>query len=175
VLWLAHALTLARIPIAVALWAAWGEPAIAVALIAAAALTDTADGQLARWAKRRGAAGPDIGAWLDPAVDKLFVAIVLVAIWAHGRSLAVIVLVGARELVLVPLLALYLALRIPHRPLQADVLGKAATIAQFIALCVIAISPRLALVAAALAGGLGVVAAAHYVVLAVRGRDTPRG
>ena len=174
-LWLAHALTLARLPIAVALWWAWGDPVPAAILIIIAALTDTADGHVARWAKRRGARGPDIGAWLDPAIDKLFVAIVLGAIWCHGRSVAVIALLGARELVLVPLLAIYLALHLPHRPLQADGLGKAATVAQFIALCVIAIVPRFALLAAALAGGLGLVAAAHYVVIAVRGRDTPRG
>jgi phosphatidylglycerophosphate synthase len=183
VLWLAHALTLARLPIAVALWAAWGQPVTAAALVIAAALTDTADGRVARWAQRRGARGPDIGGWLDPTVDKLFVAIVLAAIYAHGRSLAVIALVGARELVLVPLIAIYLALRVPHPPLHADALGKAATVAQFIALCVIAIAPRFSLPAAAIAGGLGAVAATHYVVVAVRaartdrsaGRDTPRG
>jgi phosphatidylglycerophosphate synthase len=183
VLWLAHALTLARLPLAVALWAAWGQPVIASVLVVAAALTDTADGRVARWAKRRGGRGPDIGGWLDPAVDKLFVAIVLVAIYVHARSLAVIALIGARELVLVPLIAIYLALRVPHRPLHADRLGKAATVAQFIALCVIAIAPRLALPAAAITGGLGLVAATHYVVVAVRaarpaapvGRDTPRG
>lgn len=187
-LWLAHALTLARLPIAVALWSVWGHPLAAAALILAAALTDTADGHVARWAKRRGAPGssngPDIGGWLDPAVDKLFVAIVVGAIWIHTRALAVIVLLGARELVLVPLLGLYLALRVPHRPLQADGLGKAATVAQFIALCVIAVAPAAALAAAAVAGGLGLLAAAHYVVVAVRTaragvtppvRDTPRG
>jgi phosphatidylglycerophosphate synthase len=140
---------------------------------------------VARWARRRGAGGPDIGGWLDPAVDKLFVIAVLAAVYRQTHALAVIALIGARELVLVPLLAVYLARRTPHRPLSADVFGKVATIAQFIALCVIALAPGAALPAAAVAGVLGLAAAAHYVARALRersadernagaGRDTPR-
>jgi phosphatidylglycerophosphate synthase len=64
--WLAHALTLSRIPLALALWWTWGDPVWSVAIVAAAALTDTADGRVARWAQRRGARGPDIGGWLEP-------------------------------------------------------------------------------------------------------------
>jgi len=123
--WLAHALTLSRIPIAIALWSVWGQPAPAAALIALAALTDTADGRVARWAKRHGKAGPDIGGWLDPAVDKLFVAIVLAAIWVQTRQVELLVLLGAREIVLVPLIGIYVARRVPHRKLQADAWGKA--------------------------------------------------
>jgi phosphatidylglycerophosphate synthase len=190
--WFAHALTLLRIPLALALWFTWGDPVWSVAIVAAAALTDTADGRVARWARRRGARGPDIGGWLDPAVDKLFVAIVLAAIWVHTRiphRTAVIALTGARELVLVPMVAVYLASRRQHRPLHADRFGKLATIAQFIALCVIALAPDHALPAAAVAGGLGLVAAGHYIVAAASAelhpertaarladacRDTPR-
>jgi phosphatidylglycerophosphate synthase len=178
--WLAHALTLSRIPLALALWWTWGDPAWSLALIAAAALTDTADGRVARRARRRGDRSPDIGGWLDPAVDKLFVAVVLAAIWVHAplaHPIAVIALVGARELVLVPLVAVYVARRPQHRALRADMFGKIATIAQFIALCVIAFAPRHALAAAAVTGGLGLVAAGHYVAerIADAGRDTPRG
>jgi phosphatidylglycerophosphate synthase len=190
--WLAHALTLLRIPLALALWWTWGDPVWSVAIVAVAALTDTADGRVARWAQRRGARGPDIGGWLDPAVDKLFVAIVLAAIWAHTRlahKTAVIALTGARELVLIPLVAVYLVRRRQHRPLHADRFGKLATVAQFIALCVIALAPDHALPAAAVAGGLGLVAAGHYIATAASselhperqaeraadaGRDTPR-
>jgi phosphatidylglycerophosphate synthase len=194
--WLAHALTVLRIPLALALWWAWGDPVWSVAIVVVAALTDTADGRIARWAQRRGARGPDIGGWLDPAVDKLFVAIVLAAIWVHTRiphKTAVIVLTGARELVLVPMVAVYLARRRQHRPLHADRFGKLATIAQFIALCVIALAPDHALPAAVVAGGLGLVAAGHYIATAASaelhperaadravdrpadaGRDTPR-
>ena len=185
-MWFAHALTLSRIPIAIALWWAWGEPGPAAVLIALAALTDTADGRVARWAKRRGATGPDIGGWLDPAVDKLFVAIVLAAIWVDTRQLGILVLLGAREIVLVPLIGIYVAWRVPHRKLQADGWGKAATVLQFIALCVIAIEPAWSLPAAAVAGAMGLAAASHYVARALaeargrareqaRPRDIPRG
>jgi CDP-diacylglycerol--glycerol-3-phosphate 3-phosphatidyltransferase len=173
--WLAHALTLSRIPLALVLWWTWGHPVWSAAIIALAGITDTADGRVARRAMRRGAGGPDIGGWLDPAVDKLFVAIVLGVIWVHSRTTelaplahpaAVIALVGARELVLVPLVAVYLARRRPHRPLHADVFGKIATIAQLIALCVIAVAPEGALPAAVVAAVLGLIAAGHYVVTA---------
>jgi phosphatidylglycerophosphate synthase len=165
--WFAHALTLSRIPLAIALWRVWGQPEWSAALLALAALTDTADGRVARWAKRRGSRGPDIGGWLDPAVDKVFVVIVLAAVWVHTQALAEIALIGARELVLVPLLAVYLARRTPHRPLRADGFGKLATVAQFIALCVIAVAPVAAFPAALVAGTLGLVAASHYVAIAL--------
>jgi len=179
-MWIAHALTLSRVPLAIALWCVWGDPWWSVALVALAAVTDAADGRVARRAKRRGSPGPDIGGWLDPAIDKLFVLIVLAAVWAHTHQLAVIALIGARELVLVPLLAVYLARRVPHRPLQADLFGKLATVAQFIALCVIAVAPEVALPVAVVVAVLGLAAAGHYVVVAIRdahdatvGRDTP--
>jgi phosphatidylglycerophosphate synthase len=173
--WLAHALTLSRIPLALALWWLWGDAAWSVALLALAALSDAADGIVARWARRRGCPGPDIGGWLDPAIDKLFVAIVLAVIWTHTHQLAVLVLIGARELVLVPLLAVYLALRRPHRELRADAFGKVATIAQFIALCVIAVAPAGAVPAAIVAAVLGLAAAGHYVVSVARERASANG
>jgi len=167
-MWLAHALTLSRIPLGIALWCVWGDPVWSAALVALAALSDTADGKVARWMKRRGAGGPDIGGWLDPAVDKLFVAIVLAAVWRQTHDLGLIALVGARELVLVPLVVVYVARRTPHAPLRADWFGKIATIAQFIALCVIAVEPGYAVPAAGLAAVLGVGAAIHYIVVATR-------
>ena len=173
-MWVAHALTLSRIPLALALVWMWGDPAWSAALLALAAVTDAADGRIARWVKRRGGRGPDIGGWLDPAVDKLFVAIVLAAIAFHTHDLVVIALVGAREIVLVPLLAIYLARRTPHRALRADVFGKIATIAQFLALGVIALAPACALPAAGLAAALGLIAAGHYVAKAACDR-APRG
>jgi phosphatidylglycerophosphate synthase len=183
--WLAHALTLSRIPLGIALLCVWGDPLWSGTLIVLAALSDTADGRVARWMKRRGRGGPDIGNWLDPAVDKLFVALVLVAVWRQTEDLALIAMVGAREIVLVPLIAVYLARRVPHVPLSADWAGKVATIAQFIALCVIALWPRYAVLVAGVAAIFGLAAAVHYVAAATRGvydrrigtagRDTSRG
>jgi CDP-diacylglycerol---glycerol-3-phosphate 3-phosphatidyltransferase len=162
-MWLAHALTLSRIPIAVGFWWAYGS-GWAVVLIALAALTDTLDGNVARALRRRGATGPDIGGWLDPLIDKVFVAIVLAILWLHTRDLAVIALVGARELLLVPLLAVYVVVRTRDRALSADPLGKAATVAQFVALAIVLAVPAWSLIAAAVAAAFGVVAVAHYVV-----------
>lgn len=162
-MWLAHALTLSRIPIAMAFWWAYDRTAFAVALIALAALTDTLDGTVARVMKSRGSRGPDIGGWLDPVVDKVFVAIVLAVIWLRGGDLLVIALVGARELVLVPLVAIYLVTHHSHGELRADPFGKVATIAQFIALAIVLGMPAWAMTAASVAAVLGVIAAVHYI------------
>jgi phosphatidylglycerophosphate synthase len=171
-MWLAHALTLSRIPIAIALIYSYGDPAWSIALVALAALTDAADGNVARWMQRRGRTRPAIGGWLDPLVDKIFVAIVAVVIWVESRDLVVIALIGARELVLVPLVAIYLARHRPVRELRADPIGKAATIAQFVALAVAVAMPRWALPGAITAAGLGLAAVAHYVSRELR---APRG
>ena len=163
-MWIAHALTLSRIPIALALWSTWGDPVWSLGLVALAALTDTADGTVARWSKRRGSHGPDIGGWLDPTVDKLFVVIVLGAVWHFTGDVLLIALIGARELVMVPLVGGYMLATGRRRELSADPIGKAATIAQFVALGVIMVSPRYALYAALVAAVLGLATVVHYVV-----------
>jgi phosphatidylglycerophosphate synthase len=162
-MWLAHALTLARIPIAIAIAYAYGDTWPVVALIALAAATDVADGNVARFMQRRGHTHPAIGGWLDPLADKLFVAIVLAAIAIHTHSVLVIALIGARELLLLPLLAIYLATRTDRTELHADVLGKIATIAQFFALAFAVALPDHALPGAIVAAVLGVASVVHYV------------
>jgi phosphatidylglycerophosphate synthase len=168
VLWLAHALTLSRVPIAITLAWTYGETWTSVALIAIAAATDAADGNLARYLQRRGHTQPAIGGWLDPLVDKIFVAIVLVIIWVQARDVLLIALVGAREIVMVPLVAIYLARRGRTDQLHADPIGKAATIAQFVALGVAVAKPAWAVVPAIAAAGLGLAAVAHYVARELR-------
>jgi len=167
-LWLAHALTLSRIPLAVALAYAYGDVGWAVGVIAVAALTDTLDGTVARALQRRGHVHPAIGGWLDPLVDKVFVAIVLAVIAVRSGDLLVIALIGARELVMVPLVAVYLARHRPARALRADALGKAATVAQFFAVAIAIGLPAYALPAAAITAALGLAAAGHYVVRELR-------
>lgn len=162
-MWLAHALSLSRIPIASALVAAYGQPAWAVTLIAVAALTDTLDGNVARWVQRRGHTRPAIGGWLDPLVDKLFVVIVLAILAYHSGDLVVLALIGARELLLVPLAAVWVARHRPLDDLHADPIGKAATVAQFIAIAIAVGLPAYALPAAAVTAVIGVAAAVHYV------------
>ncbi|MBL0217910.1 MAG: CDP-alcohol phosphatidyltransferase family protein [Myxococcales bacterium] len=163
-MWLAHALTLSRLPIAIGLVVAYGQTSWAVALVVLAAATDAADGNVARAMQRRGRTTPDIGGWLDPLVDKVFVVIVLATIWWHTREVWVIGLIAAREIVLAPLLALYLILRRPASHLHARALGKAATIAQFVACGVAIARPAFALPVAAVAGVLGVAAVIDYLV-----------
>src|SRR5688572_3958364 len=102
-LWIAHALTLSRIPLGIALAYVYGDPVWAIALISIAALTDTLDGNVARFLQRRGHTEPAIGGWLDPLLDKVFIAIVLAIIWVHSHDVVVIALIGARELIVVPL------------------------------------------------------------------------
>lgn len=167
-LWIAHALTLSRLPIALALAFVYGDRWTVVGLVVLAAVTDAADGNVARYLQRRGHTEPAIGGWLDPAVDKLFVLVVLAVIWAHSRDLAVIALIGARELVLLPLIAIYLARHRPMRELRADWLGKLATVAQFVALTVAVAAPPYALAAAAITAVIGLVAVAHYLVAELR-------
>lgn len=167
-MWLAHALTLSRIPIAITLFFAYGDPRWALALIALAALTDTADGNVARAMQRRGHTRPAIGGWLDPLVDKIFIALVLVVLWINSGDLLVIALIGARELVLVPLVAVYLARHRPVSEIRADPIGKAATIAQFIAVGIAIGAPAWALHAAVVTALVGLAAAVHYVAKELR-------
>jgi phosphatidylglycerophosphate synthase len=173
-MWLAHALTLSRIPIALALWCTYGDPARSLALVVLAALTDAADGNVARWMQRRGHTRPAIGGWLDPLVDKLFVAIVLALVWIRAGSPLVVILVGARELLFLPLAALYAARRPPPGELHADPIGKAATIAQFAALAAILAAPAWSLPAAVAAAALGLAAVAHYASRVLRPARAPR-
>jgi phosphatidylglycerophosphate synthase len=167
-LWLAHALTLSRIPIGIALAYAYGDVLLTVALIALAALTDVLDGNVARALQRRGYTEPAIGGWLDPLMDKVFITIALVVIFIETRDLASIALIGARELIVVPLAAVYLAKRRPVRELRADAFGKAATVAQFIAVAIVIGHPPWAVPAAAVTAVLGVAAGVHYIVRELR-------
>ena len=162
-MWLAHLLTLSRFPIALGLTQTYGATWPTVALIAIAAATDSLDGAVARAARKRGSRGPEIGAWLDPLVDKLFVVIVLATIWVHTHDVLLIALIAAREVILVPLVIAYLVQRRPTSHLRADPIGKAATIAQFVALAVAVAAPGWALPAAVVAAALGLLAVGHYI------------
>ncbi len=161
-MWAAHVLTLMRLPLALALTLVYGRPGWAVAVIAAAALTDALDGTVARRAVRRGATGPDIGGWLDPLVDKVFVAIALATIWDHSGDALVVALIAARELLLAPLLVVFVATGHDASRLRAAPIGKAATIAQFVALSISIVAPTWSRIAAIPAAILGVAAIADY-------------
>jgi len=175
-MWLAHLLTLSRLPIAIALTQTFGDRAWSAVLVLLAAGTDAVDGTVARWVKHHGggkaqdpgrpwwSSGPDIGAWLDPLVDKVFVLIVLATIWWHTGDVVLIALIAAREILLAPLMIVYFARRMRMDHLKARKIGKAATIAQFLACAVAVVDPRYAWPLAIAAAVLGVAAIVDYLV-----------
>lgn len=167
-MWLAHALTLSRLPIALAIVATWGRPMWTLALIALAALTDVADGNVARYMQRRGRTQPDIGGWLDPLVDKVFVLIVLTTLFAHTDDELLVGMIALREILLVPVVFTLFMLGVSASHVKAGVIGKVATIAQMVALAVAVFDPYKALPFAAIAAITGFTAVIQYLVREVR-------
>jgi phosphatidylglycerophosphate synthase len=175
-MWLAHLLTLSRLPLAALFWFVADRPDAAIAVLAAAGVTDLLDGRLARADRRRRGAPEDaggIGGWLDPLCDKAFVIAVLIAIWArHDPPVPVVVAIAARELVLVPAVIVYrvtpaVRARLRYR-FRAGPIGKAATACQFVAILSVLTLPALAPALAALAAIVGLLAAARYLGQGVR-------
>src|SRR3954469_5319558 len=165
-MWLAHALTLSRIPIAAVFWLTYGNQPLSLALVVLAALTDAADGNVARWVKRRSGSTSTLGEWLDPLADKIFVVLVLGAIQVHDPvPWGLMALIVARELVLVPVAMIYRIVihgRGEHA-FKAGALGKAATIAEFAAIVAIILHSPFLLPLAITAGVLGLAAVAAYI------------
>lgn len=168
-MWLANALTLSRIPLGFLFWFSSGWTSAAIVLLAA--LTDVLDGNLARYlAKRKNVPLSPVGGWLDPLADKLFVVIVLIDI-ARSHPIDV-ALCGAREILLIPLLLVYVARGEKLDGLSAAPIGKVTTVCQLLAIAGIAAGvPHIRLLAIA-TGALGVATVAYY--LRVRFADLRR-
>jgi phosphatidylglycerophosphate synthase len=145
----ADALTMLRFPLAV-LFPMTASPAWRLAIVAAAAATDVADGILAR---RMGSSR--VGAVLDPIADKAFMVTAFVTIARRGL-LEWYELIGVLLRDLLAVLG-FVATWLLHRPVAvpARAGGKAVTIAQLLTLvAAIAESPharRLAWATAAIA------------------------
>lgn len=173
-LWLAHALSLVRLPLSVVFWLVVRDAHAALAIVAAAAISDGLDGRVARLARRRGATGADIGGWLDPLCDKLFAIAALVALAVRRDvEVALLALVAARDLVMTPLVLVYELTSLHRRyplALRAAWPGKLTTVAQFVTLVWLVARAPHAIVPAAVTGALGAIAIAHYVALAARAR-----
>ncbi|HET6147190.1 MAG TPA: CDP-alcohol phosphatidyltransferase family protein [Polyangia bacterium] len=172
-------LSLSRIPLGVAFWFALGASAALVsgafAILALAALTDVLDGYLARRLAARAVGGTGgavepgggVGAWLDPICDKLFVASVLAAILVRRQPpIWVLMLIVSRELVQLPIGVVYRflpALRSWLRyDFRASVLGKGATVAQFIAIAALILGHPWIRLFAFLSFVLGIAALVDY-------------
>jgi phosphatidylglycerophosphate synthase len=168
---LPNALSLARVPLAGVPWIAPDNNALLFACLGAAALTDWADG----WLARRGGGGRpgDVGAWLDPLCDKAFVTSVAVLVLVDRRPpLWIALTLLAREMAQLPLVVLY-HLRVRGRwrfDFRAGLLGKITTCCQFFALAGIALGLWLAAPFAAASGLFGLGAAGAYVRRFLRGR-----
>ncbi|MCG8555588.1 MAG: CDP-alcohol phosphatidyltransferase family protein [Proteobacteria bacterium] len=173
---LPNLLSLVRIPMGVLVWFHAHEPKFVAAMVVAAAVSDALDGWVARSERSRLApdkakAQSDLGAWLDPFCDKVFVLSTAAAIaWAHEAPIHLMLLVVTREILLTPFLVGYRAMPVAwrrSRSLTARWPGKLCTVAQFVA-CALAMvsSPALATMAW-LSAILGLLAVAHYVATAL--------
>jgi phosphatidylglycerophosphate synthase len=171
---LALALTLVRLPLAALLWVRPGDPAWTLTLMVLAGVSDVLDGRAARAHRaRRGktADAHDPGAWLDPACDKVFLASAAGAVvWAVQPPLWILPVLGAREILQIPLLAaLRLRGSLRRFDFRAAPAGKLATALQFAAVVALLCRHPLAL---PLAVAAGVVGAASVAVYAARARRT---
>lgn len=170
--WLANGLSLARVPLAGALWLAPGDTAFLLGLFVVAGLTDMTDGFAARHSGRDLPAGvraaqARLGAWLDPACDKAFMASAALALlYVHRPPLYLIGLVLLRDVLLAGLTLLWLrrpdSWRATH-PLTAAWPGKIDTGLQVLALLSLLLYPAAFPLLAWLAGAGGLLAVLHYV------------
>jgi CDP-diacylglycerol--glycerol-3-phosphate 3-phosphatidyltransferase/cardiolipin synthase len=155
-------LSLARVPLAVAFPFTVTRPWIALAVLAAAGLTDVVDGW---WARRFNQATPT-GAVVDPVTDKLFVlSVVVTLVLAKRLSLVDIALLATREIGEVPLVLWFLVSHQSRRARAAqptaNLPGKMATLLQFVAVAMALFGSRYTaglVIATAITGVLAAIA-----------------
>jgi cardiolipin synthase len=177
---LPNALSLVRLPLGGVFWLALARgpahPELPLGVLATAAVSDVLDGWAAR---RRGADPAGMGSWLDPICDKLFVGMVLAALYVQRRvPLTLLALVVTRELLQLPMSVVYRASVTLRRWLRYDfrasLLGKGATIVQFLAMSAIILDAAVAWRLAELAFVLGLLALGDYIRRAILiGRRPP--
>jgi len=173
--YVANALSLSRVPLALALWIAPTAPRWVLGVIAVAGLTDVLDGWIVRRAKRRGWEDGDVGAFaahvargevLDGVADKVFTTSAVLALAFFARPpLWVLAALTARELLLLPPFLAYRLVPEDRRPkvdFTAGPVGKATTFFQLTALVLGFLAHDAFEPTAAVAGGLGVLAALVY-------------
>jgi cardiolipin synthase (CMP-forming) len=162
-------LSLARIPLGVMFLGVAARPLWALVVLALAALTDVLDGWVARRCGPRPPGEPHRGDWLDPLCDKLFAAAVVAGLLVtNSPPLPWLVLLLLREilqLIAVTVLRLVPALHRVSRDydFRAHPVGKATTVAQFVASALLVVNHPLAGVFCALCAVLGVASVAIYI------------
>jgi phosphatidylglycerophosphate synthase len=136
-------LSMSRVPLGGLFWLVLDptrrSSAPALGVLAMAAVTDVLDGHIAR---KQGVDLSGTGSWLDPICDKLFVGAILAALHYHrGISFGLLALIVTRELMQLPMALAYRASHTLRSWLRYDFraspLGKAATIAQFVAIAAV--------------------------------------
>ncbi len=150
---LANVMSLSRVPLAGVFWLTLhGRPEttwapLTVMIVAGA--TDILDGKFARLGRKDQTSSPPTGrgAWLDPVCDKIFVGVVLIALFIErGLTLNLLLLVCTRELVQIPTVLGYKLLPVfrgwLHYDFTATFLGKLTTVLQFAAIVSLLFSAR---------------------------------
>ena len=104
--------------------------AAATILFIAAAVTDWADGFLARWLNQTSA----FGAFLDPVADKLMVAAALIVLVQLGRADAIVAAIIIGREITISALREWMARIGAARSVAVSMLGKVKTVAQMVAI-----------------------------------------
>ena len=170
-MWAAQLLTLSRIPLALVFWIAVADARWAFATMAVAALTDVADGAVEHGTRRAAARGVTSGQAPAHGSIRCATKTFVLSDEANLTSMSAIsVFAGAialREIILVPLAAIYRLTPLLRARMRYDFkagpLGKAATVAQFLAIAAILLRHPSQVPLALLAGAIGLAAAVHYV------------
>jgi cardiolipin synthase (CMP-forming) len=164
-------LSLVRLPLAGLVWVRPGDAVWMLALLAAAAISDGLDGYVARHMKHRVKryGTDDVGAWLDPVCDKIFVLSAVIAVVVAFRPpWEILALVLVRDLLTAILVVVFRVAAGPdafHRhDFRAVHVGKATTVLQFATMLSVMFWPRAEYPLAVVTAIFGVVA----VVVAVR-------
>ena len=167
-------LTLSRIPLGAIVWLRPLDPVFVLIVMAIAGTTDVLDGWLERRRRARlgEPAAPTVGVWLDPLCDKLFILSVLAAIAFNRRTLGLLPMIATREILQTLIAIAWRLVPAVRRRLKfqfgAAYLGKAATVAQFLAVRALLIDHPAQMPLAILTSILGFTAAMLYLVRAVR-------
>jgi len=162
-------LSLARLPLAVAFVLSVNYPIAALGVLALAALSDVADGWLARTTGQATATG----AAIDPITDKIFVLTVVVTLIVVGRlSVLDVLLLSTRELGELPLVVWLASSQRARRHKreypQANIVGKLATTMQFVTVGTALFGWAVSGVMIALTALAGAIAAASYWARSIR-------
>jgi len=164
-------LSLSRIPLAAAFPLASDSPLSSLCILGLSGLSDVLDG----WFARRLGQHSELGRFVDPIADKVFMGSVVATLALDGRlppwGVAALLVRDAFELV-----AAGIALTRPThvdrdlRPRAPTRAGKLTTCAQFAAAVSAVIAPSALPKALLVAGALGFVAGLQYATREVRGR-----